>query len=79
MVIALVLADIDKRKIRKGVIETCAMGRKITLLKDATIMKRFEEQVAVLVDVGAPNLWGTSSMGYWGHLLQCNSPYISSK
>ena len=37
--------DIDKRKIRKVVRKTCAERRKITLLKDVKIMKRFEEKV----------------------------------
>ena len=37
---------------------TCAERRNITLLKDAKIMKRFEEIVTELVDVGAPFLWG---------------------
>ena len=52
----LVIADIDKRKIRKVVRKTCAERRKITLLKDVKIRKRFEEKE--LVDVGAPSLWG---------------------
>ena len=52
---ALVIADIDKRKIRKVVKKTCAERRKITLLIDVKIRKRFEEKVTKLVDVGAPN------------------------
>ena len=52
----LVMADIDMKKIRKVVRKTCAMRRKITLLKDVKIRKRFEEKVIQLVDVGAPNL-----------------------
>ena len=52
------IADIDKRKIRKVVRNTCVERRKITLLKDVKIKKRFEEKVTELVDVGAPNLWG---------------------
>ena len=55
---ALVIADIDKRKIRKVVRKTCAVRRKITLKKDVKIRKRFEEKVIKLVDVGVPNLWG---------------------
>ena len=55
---ALVIAYIDKRKIRKVVRKTCADRRKITLPKDVKIRKRFEEKVTKLVDVGAPNLWG---------------------
>ena len=54
----LVIADIDKRKIRKVVRKTCAQRRKVTLLKDVKMRKRFEEKVAKLVDVGAPILWG---------------------
>ena len=52
------VADIDKKKIRKVVRKTCSEGRKISLLKDVTIRKRFEENVITLVDVGVPNLWG---------------------
>ena len=55
---ALVMADIDKRKIRKVVRKTCAERRKITLLKDVKMMKRFEEKETKFVDLGAPNLWG---------------------
>ena len=53
---ALVIADIDMRKIRKVVRKTCAERRKITLLKDVKIRKQYEEKVTELVDVGAPNL-----------------------
>ena len=42
---ALVMADIDKRKIRKVVRKTCTERRKITLLKDVKIRKRLEEKV----------------------------------
>ena len=38
---ALVIADIDKRKIWKVARKTCAERRKITLLKDVKIRKRF--------------------------------------
>ena len=38
--------------------KTCAERRKISLLKDVKIKKRFEGKEAKLVDVGAPNLWG---------------------
>ena len=55
---ALVIADMDKSRIRKVVRKTCAERRKITLLIDAKIRKRFEEKVNKLVDVGAPNMWG---------------------
>ena len=55
---ALVIADIDKKKIRKVVRNTCAERRKITLLKDVKIRKRNQEKVMKLVDVGAPHLWG---------------------
>ena len=55
---ALVIADIDKRKIRNVVRKTCAERRKITSVKDVKIWKRFEEKVTKKVDVGAPNLWG---------------------
>ena len=55
---ALVIADIDKRKSRKVVRKTCAKRRKITLLKDVKIRKRFYEKVTKLVDVGVQNVWG---------------------
>ena len=55
---ALVITDIDKKKIRRVAKKTCAERRKITLLKDVKIRKRFEEKVIKLVDAGAPNLWG---------------------
>ena len=54
----LVIADIDKKKIRKVVKKACAERRKIRLLKDVKIRKRFEEKVITLVDAGASNLWG---------------------
>ena len=54
---ALVIADIDKREIRKVVRKKFPERRKIILLKDVKIRKRFEENVTELVDVGAPNLW----------------------
>ena len=37
---ALVIADIDKKEIRKVVRKICAERRKITLLKDVKIRKR---------------------------------------
>ena len=42
---ALVIADIDKRKIRKVVRKTCEERRKTSLLKDVKFRKRFEEKV----------------------------------
>ena len=42
---ALVVAIMDKKKIRKVVRKTCVERRKITLLKDVKIRKRFEEKV----------------------------------
>ena len=53
---ALVIAIIDNGEIWKVVRKTCAERRKITLLKDVKIRKRFEEKVTKLVDVGLPNL-----------------------
>ena len=55
---ALVIADIDKKKISKVVKKTRAWRIKISLLKDVKIRKRFEENVINLVDVVAQNLWG---------------------
>ena len=52
------IADIDKRKVRKVVGKICTERRKIALLKDVKIGKRFEEEVIELVDVEAPHLWG---------------------
>ena len=54
----LVVVDIDMRIIRNVVRKTCTERRKINLLKDLKIRKRFEEKVIKLVDVGAPYLWG---------------------
>ena len=42
---ALVIADIDKKKIRKVVKKDCAERRKIIFLKDVKIRKRFKEKV----------------------------------
>ena len=61
---ALVIEDIDKRKIREVVRKTCAERRKLTLLVDVKIRKRFEEKVTKLVDVGVPNLWGHFKDGF---------------
>ena len=55
---ALVIADIDKKKLRKVVRKTCAVIIKIHLLNDVQIWKRFEEKIVKLVNVGVPNLWG---------------------
>ena len=41
---ALVIAHIDKRKIRKVVRKKCAERRKIIVLKDVNIRKRFERK-----------------------------------
>ena len=45
----LLIADIDKKKINKEirnvVIKACAERRKISLLKDVKIRKRFEEKL----------------------------------
>ena len=41
---ALVIGDIDKRKIRKVVRKTCTERRNISLLKDVQIWKRFVEK-----------------------------------
>ena len=60
------IADIDKMKIRKAVVNTCDERRKITLLKDVKIRKRFEEKVTKLVDDGAPNFGEISMMGFKG-------------
>ena len=55
---SLVVAYIDKKKIRNAVRKTCTERRKVGLLKDLKIRKRFEEKVITLIGVGAPNLWG---------------------
>ena len=39
---ALVVADIDKRKIRNVVRKTCVESRKISSMKDVKIMKQFD-------------------------------------
>ena len=55
---ALVIADIVKRKIRIVIRKTCAERRKITLLKNVMIRKRFEEKVIKLIGVGGQHLSG---------------------
>ena len=55
---ASVVADIDKRKIKKVVRKMCTERRKISLLKYVKIRKRFEEKVIKLVDVERSNSWG---------------------
>ena len=50
---ALVIADIDKRKIKKVVEKTCAGRRKLNLPPKNVIMKRLKKKVIKLVDVGA--------------------------
>ena len=62
---ALVIADVEERKIGKVVRKTC-------LLKDLKVRKRYEEKVAKLVDVGAPNLWGHFKDGV---LMACDEVY----
>ena len=52
------VADIGKKKIRNVVRKTCAESRKVRLLKDVKIKKRFYEKGIKLVDVGVPNLHG---------------------
>ena len=54
---ALVIEDIEKRKIRKVVRKEGVERTKITVLKDVKIRKLFEEKVTELVDVGATNMW----------------------
>ena len=56
---SIVIADIDKRKVVR---KTCAERRKITLLKDVKIRRRFEEKVIELVDVGVQIGGDTSRM-----------------
>ena len=51
----LVVAVVVKKKIMRKI---CAERRKITLLKDVKIRKRFKEKVTKSVDVGVPNMWG---------------------
>ena len=55
---ALVLANVDTKKIRNVMRKTCAVRRRICLLKDVKTRKRFEEKVIEFVHVGVPNLWG---------------------
>ena len=60
---ALVIADIDKRKIRKIVRKTCTEKIKLFFQKDVNIMKLFEEKIIELVDAGVQNLWGHFKAG----------------
>ena len=50
---ALVVADIDRQKIRNIVSKIYTERRQISLLIDVKTGKRFEENVIKLVDVGA--------------------------
>ena len=61
---ALAIADIDEKKIRYVVRKTSTERRKISLLKDVKIRKRFEEKVTKLVDVEMPNLWTLQGWGF---------------
>ena len=56
--LSLVVVAIDRKKIKKVVRKICTDRRKISLLKDLKIRKRFEELVIGLVDIGVLNLWG---------------------
>ena len=69
---ALVIADIDKMKIRKVVRKTCTERGKISLLKDVKIRQRFREKVTELVDVGSPSLWGHfKAFDIKMHVMRC--------
>ena len=48
----------------------CHERRKISLLKDVKIRKRFEEKAIKLVDIGAPNLWGHIKDGVKTHVMR---------
>ena len=47
---------------KESIEKTCAERRKISLLKDGNMWELFEEKITELVDVGAPNMWGTLRM-----------------
>ena len=63
---ALVIADINKKKIRAVLKKMCAVRREISLLKDVKIIKRFEEKVIKLFwsvkFVGTFHGWGLKGM-----------------
>ena len=52
----LVVADIYKKKIRNAVKKMFTVRRKISLMKDVKIGRRFEEIIIILVDIGVQNL-----------------------
>ena len=54
---AVVVEDIDKKKIRNVPRKTCTERRKISMLKDVKIRKQFEGKDIKLVDVGSQNFW----------------------
>ena len=56
----------DRKKIRNVVRKTLTERRKIRLLKDVNIRKRFEEKVIELVDIAVTNLWGHCKDGVLG-------------
>ena len=59
----LVVADLDKKKIRNVARTTCTERRNINLLKYLKIRKQFEEKAIELVDIGVPNMWGQFKHG----------------
>ena len=54
---SLMVANIDKKKVRNVVRKTCTVRQKISLLKDWKVRMRHIEKLIELVDIGVPNLW----------------------
>jgi len=53
----LVVADMDKKKVRKVIRKERTVKRKVWMLKDDNMREKFEEKSEELVDVNAKNLW----------------------
>ena len=68
---SLVSVDTDENKIRNVVRKTYTLRRKISLLVDVKIRKRFEEKVTLLVDVGMPSLKDILRMWFKVYVMRC--------
>ena len=55
----LVVAHIDKRKLKKVVKNEQSFRRRVWEWKENNMKTKFQERVRELVDVDAPNLWNT--------------------
>ena len=68
-----VIADVDKKKIRVVVRKVYTERRKMSLLRDLKIRKRFDGKAIKVVNVGVPNLWGNFKDGI---LMVCDEACV---